>query len=78
MTNEGLKKLALERGWSEQEAEFLVNGPVNSTVRGMASLGAEQPEYLDIAREQVQSLMERNVNKAGGFIDDILKKLGVR
>ncbi len=77
MTADELKRLVLSRGWTEKEADFLVNGPTNSNIRGMAILGQEQPQYLDIAREQVNELMNRRANQAGGFLDSVLKRLGI-
>lgn len=77
MTADELKRLVLSKGWTEKEADFLVNGPTNSNIRGMAILGQEQPQYLDIAREQVNELMNRRANQAGGFLDSVLKRLGI-
>ena len=77
MTADELKRLVLSRGWTEKEADFLVNGPTNSNIRGMAILGQEQPQYLEIARKQVNELMDRRANQAGGFLDSVLKRLGI-
>ena len=78
MKADELKSLAAKLGWTPEEADFLVSGPVNPRIRGMVALGAEDPNMAKLAREQVQQLMGRRANQTGGFISDILKRLGVR
>ena len=62
-------------GWSQEEIDFLKTGPVSSSIKGMAVLGTEQPQYAEMARKQVQQLMQRRVNKTGGFLSNVLESI---
>ena len=71
MNPDQLKQMVIDRGYSPQVAEYLATSAPNS-VRKMAALGAEQPEYLDMAAKQAEQMLGRNVNKTGGMLGSVL------
>jgi len=70
-----IRQAALARGFSAEQVDFLLsNAP--STVKRMAHLGLEQPQYLDMAMKQSDQLRKRAVNNSG-FLSSVLNKLGL-
>lgn len=77
LTAEQLKAAGKKLGWSDDEINFLLTGPVSRQIKGMVALGLEEPRYGEMAREQVRQLMKRRVNKTGGFLGGVIDWLGI-